>query len=334
MTSRSVLGTCSLVRHLLLVPSIQLDLQMLLLEKLPEYFDVNLECRASPSFLNDIAMLILSQFRWLDFVVDSNAFAEKLLEVLSIAPLHLKKEIIGSLPEILGDQNHKAIVNSLEQMLQEDSTIIVTVLDSLYNLNLDDQLQEQVITIALSCIRTIDAEQMPYLLRFLLLSASSTNARRIISRIREQLKFVRVSNSHTTQVNKLKGKLPVDNSEALILDTLRSSLQYKKILFEETLKELKSLEKAKDHKVIDFWLLVLTYMNGDSMQKNVAKLLKKKIIDGCIHEVLFDQCIQGNRALVQHTYWHAKNKGQGSLAFTCILVYLKSLLIRIQDRKF
>ena len=67
------------------------------------------------------------------------------MQVLSICPLHLKKEIIGSLPEIIGDQNNKTLVDSLEKMLQEDSAIIVSVLDSLSNLNLDDQLQEQVL---------------------------------------------------------------------------------------------------------------------------------------------------------------------------------------------
>ena len=67
------------------------------------------------------------------------------MQVLSICPLHLKKEIIGSLPEIIGDQNNKTVVDSLEKMLQEDSAIIVSVLDSLSNLNLDDQLQEQVL---------------------------------------------------------------------------------------------------------------------------------------------------------------------------------------------
>ena len=69
------------------------------------------------------------------------------MQVLSICPLHLKKEIIGSLPEIIGDQNNKTVVDSLEKMLQEDSAIIVSVLDSLSNLNLDDQLQEQVLYI-------------------------------------------------------------------------------------------------------------------------------------------------------------------------------------------
>ncbi|KAK9285230.1 hypothetical protein L1049_024418 [Liquidambar formosana] len=290
----------SLVRHLLLVPSIQLDLQNMLLEKLPEYFDVNpYPSGTSCSLDDDVARLILNHFRWLDFLTDSNAFTDKLMQVLSICPLDLKKEIIGSLPEIIGDQNNKAVVDSLERMLQEDLAIIVPVLDSFSNLNLDDQLQEQVITIALSCIRTIDAEHMPYLLRFLLLSATTANVRRIIFQMREQLKFIGVSNSRAMQHSKLKGKSPVDNTEASILDALRSSLRFKNILCQEILKELKTLENPRDHKVIDIWLLMLIYMNGESLQKSVEKMLKKKIIEGCIQEVMFDQCIHGNKELVQ-----------------------------------
>uniref|UniRef100_A0A2P2IZM0 Uncharacterized protein n=1 Tax=Rhizophora mucronata TaxID=61149 RepID=A0A2P2IZM0_RHIMU len=48
-------------------------------------------------------------------------------------------------------------------MLEEDSAIIVPVPDLIPNLQLDDELQEQVVTIAISCIRTIDGEHRPYL---------------------------------------------------------------------------------------------------------------------------------------------------------------------------
>lgn len=130
----------SLVRNLLLVSPIQLDIQEMLLEKLPEYFDVVSGC----SLDEDVARLIINHFRWLDFVVNPDVFTDKLMQVLSICPLHLKKEIIGSLPEIIGDNNCQAVVDSLEKMLQEDSAVVVPVLDSFSNLNLDDQLQEQV----------------------------------------------------------------------------------------------------------------------------------------------------------------------------------------------
>jgi Fanconi anemia group D2 protein len=92
-----------------------------------------------------VGRLIIKQFRWLDLLVDADAFVAKLVEVLSVAPPRLKKEIIGSIPEIVGDRSHPAVVSALENLLQEDSQVVVAVLDTLSDLNLNAHLQEQVI---------------------------------------------------------------------------------------------------------------------------------------------------------------------------------------------
>lgn len=70
---------------------------------------------------------------------------------------------------------------------------------------------------------------MPYLLRFLLLSATPTNVRRIISQIREQLRFVGLVNPGATQQSKLKGKSCLNIAESSIIDALRSSLRFKNV---------------------------------------------------------------------------------------------------------
>lgn len=89
----------------------------------------------------------------------------------------------------------------------------------------------KVIMIALSCIRTIDTEHIPYLLRFVLLSAKASNARRIISQIRGQLKFVGAFHLPILQHSKSKEKSIVDNTNTSILDALRSSLNFNKVGF-------------------------------------------------------------------------------------------------------
>jgi fanconi anemia group D2 protein len=133
----------SLARALLSVPALQPGLLALLLEKLPEHFGGDGALDGSP-LQDDVGRLIVSQFRWLDFLADADAFVDKLVEVLSVAPHRLKKEIIGSLPEIVGDKSHAAVVAALEKLLQEDSEIVVAVLDVLSDLNLNEELQEQV----------------------------------------------------------------------------------------------------------------------------------------------------------------------------------------------
>uniref|UniRef100_A0A453BMF8 Uncharacterized protein n=1 Tax=Aegilops tauschii subsp. strangulata TaxID=200361 RepID=A0A453BMF8_AEGTS len=129
----------------------------------------------------------------------------------------------------VGDQSHAAVVSALEKLLQEDSQVVVAVLDTLSNLNLDALLQEQAVTVAISCIRTIHADQMPHLLRFLLLSATPANVGRIISQIREQLKFVGVVDPRAARSKKLKGKASATSTDGAILDALRSGLRFKNV---------------------------------------------------------------------------------------------------------
>lgn len=70
---------------------------------------------------------------------------------------------------------------------------------------------------------------MPHLLRFLLLSATPANVRRIILQIREQLKFVGVTDPLAIRNKKLKGKLVANSTEASTLEALRLSLQFKNV---------------------------------------------------------------------------------------------------------
>lgn len=155
------------MRILLLVESLQVDVLNTLLEKLPEFLESNtsdaIHGLLSLRIEENLPLLILNQFRWLDFLVDCQSFTEKLLQVLSICPLHLKNDIIGSLPEIIGDQNNKLVVDSLRQMLEEDSSIIVPVLDTFSNLNLDDFLQDQVFSIFFFLSLSLFFKQMMYL---------------------------------------------------------------------------------------------------------------------------------------------------------------------------
>ena len=65
------------------------------------------------------------------------------------------------------------------------------------------------------------------------------------------------------------------------------------------MKELKSVDHPRDHKVIDVWLIMLIYANGGVLQKSAEKILKSKILQGYIRETLFNQCIRGNTELVK-----------------------------------
>lgn len=87
------------------------------------------------------------------------------------------------------------------------------------------------VTVAISCIRTICPDQMPHLLRFLLLAATPANAGRIILQIREQLRLVGVVDPRSARSKKLKGKASANSTDGAILDTLRSGLRFKNVSY-------------------------------------------------------------------------------------------------------
>jgi Fanconi anemia group D2 protein len=139
-------GLDTLLRALLSIPVIQTDVANVLLEKLPEYCaDAgNDSSNVFPSLMESMPRLILSQFRWLDYLVDGENVAQKMMEVLSICPIGLQKDIIALIPEIISDSSHELVVRTLEQTLQGNAQLIAPVLDALSNLNLEDEHLDQV----------------------------------------------------------------------------------------------------------------------------------------------------------------------------------------------
>lgn len=60
---------------------------------------------------------ILSQFRWMEKIVDSKHMSDKLIEILGVCPNELKKEIIAFIPEILDDNDHEVKKSSSQFFL-------------------------------------------------------------------------------------------------------------------------------------------------------------------------------------------------------------------------
>lgn len=80
----------SLARTLLCISPIQTAVANILLEKLPEHIGEDASSTSTlPALMDSIPRLILNQFKWLNFLVDSKSLTEKLLEVLTICPLAL-----------------------------------------------------------------------------------------------------------------------------------------------------------------------------------------------------------------------------------------------------
>ncbi|KAG0590520.1 hypothetical protein KC19_1G105500 [Ceratodon purpureus] len=291
----------SLARTLLTVTPIQTAVANTLLEKLPEHIgDDSGSGSTLPALMDSIPRLILSQFRWLNFLVDSKSLTEKLLEVLTICPLALKKEIISFLPEVIVDADHEMVMQALELMLQEDLQLVVPVLDAFSNMNLELELFDQVVSVAVSTLRTADAEDLPLVIKFLLQSATSTNIKLIIQQLRAHLQFVTISDVRSSRPDrKQKGLVNAPNCEALILEAIRSGLRLQNVACEAVLKEIRSLEGVLNHKVVDIWLLLIIHANGAPHRKAAESLLKRKVLHGEITPSLIRLCVHGRGESLQ-----------------------------------
>jgi Fanconi anemia group D2 protein len=178
--------------------------------------------------------------------------------------------------------------------------LIVTVLDAFSSLNLEEDLFDQVVNLALGSLRTADAEDLPLIVKFLLQSATSTNVKQIVQKLRENLQFVTVSDVRAFKPDcKQKGKSSAPSSEALILDAIQSGLQVQNLICDAFLKEIRSLEGESNHKVVDVWLLLIIHANGGPYRKLAEGLLKRKVVHGDFNMALIQKCLCGRGESLQ-----------------------------------
>uniref|UniRef100_A0A672Q9S3 Fanconi anemia group D2 protein-like n=1 Tax=Sinocyclocheilus grahami TaxID=75366 RepID=A0A672Q9S3_SINGR len=74
-----------------------------LFEKLPEFIEDGL----------NVPRLIINQLKWLDRIVDGKDLSSKLMQMVSVAPVEIQRDIITSLPEILEDSQHGDMAKEL-----------------------------------------------------------------------------------------------------------------------------------------------------------------------------------------------------------------------------
>ncbi|GBG68605.1 hypothetical protein CBR_g3147 [Chara braunii] len=293
----------SLVRILLNIPILQSVLMKMLLEKLPEHIteadedsaqqpDAPFTSPGGVPVVYSLPRLIINQFRWLDFIIDGPALTRKLLEIVPICPLLIKRDIIGILPEVIVDADHELVVRALEDLLDEDTRLVASVLDAFANLTLAEELTLQVVFKAMNSLRTADADDLPVVVRFLLQSTTPCTFREVVQEIRRNLNFLTFENpSESSKTAKWKQKAVSAYSEALVLEAIRYVLRFRKELCDVFLKEIKAVERQKNHKVIDFWVLLVVHANGGLHRKAAETILRKKIVQGQLGDYLLQSSI-------------------------------------------
>ena len=217
----------SVVRLLLGIEKLQPRIISILLEKMPEFMEDYLRDNTlTKEEFQQIPGLVLNQLKWLDCIVDGKELCGKLLEILTIAPVELQRDIITSLPEILDDDVHRTVALHLKELLQSNSQLTSAIIDCFANLHLSDDLIVDILEAALQRVDSADFSNLPCLLSFIMQSGATSDIENIILQLREKLSLP------STFVAPLISSTPVTRctsgiqggNEFMVFDTLRSMI--------------------------------------------------------------------------------------------------------------
>ena len=178
----------SVVRLLLGVEKLQPKMITILLEKMPEFMEESLRDNTlTKEEFQQIPWLVLNQLKWLDCIVDGKELCNKLLEILTIAPVELQRDIITSLPEILDDNAHRTVALHLKELLQSNSQLTSAIVDCFTNLHISDDLIVEILEAALQRVDSASFADLPCLLSFIMQSSAKLDIENIILKLREKL---------------------------------------------------------------------------------------------------------------------------------------------------
>ncbi|KAK1901245.1 Fanconi anemia group D2 protein [Dissostichus eleginoides] len=275
----------SLLRMLLGIEILQTPIINTLIEKIPEFM---LDGAGDGGL--SIPHIIINQLKWLDRVVDSKELAVKLMELVSVAPVEVQRDIITSLPEILDDSQHNDIARELNSLLQENTQLTVPILDALSSLNLSTSLLTEVRGAVMATLAAVQLEDLPVVVKFILHSVSASDAYEVVCSLRKKLELEQCVLPPVLQASQSRMKSKGSAAVALVLDGIKSAVRFQKMISEAWLKAIESVDEAEDHKVIDVLVLfILHSTNANQSRRGAERLVKLKVRGGLIQEALLQR---------------------------------------------
>ncbi|CAL8338893.1 unnamed protein product [Merluccius merluccius] len=292
----------SVLRMLLGIEMLQNSVINTLFEKIPEF----MLSSAGDGGLN-VPRVIINQLKWLDRVVDSKDLAAKLMELVSVAPVEVQRDVITSLPEILDDSQHNDIANELKSLLQEKTQLTVAILDALSSLNLSSALLAEVRGVVMATLTAVQLDDLPVVVKFILHSISASDAYEVVRDLRKKLELELCVLPPVLQASqsRMKGRAPSTSSAppaagsnqdsvTLVLDGIKSAVRFQKTISEAWLKAIENISEAEDYKVIDLLvLLILHGTNANHSRRGAERLLKGKVRAGQIQDSLLHKTFKG-----------------------------------------
>lgn len=242
----------SLVRVLLCIESLQTPLATCIINKISEFGE-------DAQRQDALAPLLLSQLKWLDFLVDSPTLCGNLLEIVPIVSPQMQRNIVESLPEILDDRSRDTAVTDLMRILEENPAMMGSVVDALGALGVRNDAVQDVNGAVLATLSAANPDMLPASLRYLMRTAPPVLYDATVTAMRSTL-------AHS-------GLGP--GAGRLCLDALRNGFRVNKNIADHALKTLRKIEKPRDHRHADIWI-ILALLDSPAHRKMAEVLFRKK----------------------------------------------------------
>eukprot|EP00878_Enallax_costatus_P024090 GHUV01025681.1.p1 GENE.GHUV01025681.1~~GHUV01025681.1.p1 ORF type:complete len:600 (+),score=218.23 GHUV01025681.1:550-2349(+) len=291
----------SFMRMLLNLLPLQQQVATLLLHKLPEFSQTEHEDSGagSSNTATSVPGLILGQLRWLEQVADEAGLTSTVLEVLPVCSLSTQQQLIGLLPEVVLPQDHEVVMETLQGLLDQDLSFMAQVLDCFSNMQLDPQLQDLVLSSLLGQLPAVEVDDLPGLVKYLLISADKANADKVLTAVRSGLHFVSPSDPRlAVPDHKQKGAMhPKSKSpEALLVKELVSALQANEAATAACLQLVGGITEPNSHRCFDLLVLLALHAKGGPDRKAAEACLKKKLVDGHATSAWLSRSLHGYQA--------------------------------------
>ncbi|XP_076303997.1 fancd2 isoform X2 [Tachypleus tridentatus] len=292
----------SLIRLLLGIDLLQGKLTTFMLEKMAELAISEQSEIFDCKDIADIPHFILTQFQWLDRIVNSKELTDKLLEMLEVVPTNFQCDIIASIPDIVNDSDHSEVARRLCDLLLESRQLRIPILDTLSNLNIPSEIVTVTRATVLKTLPSLEIEDLPIVIKFLLNNLKPEDAFEIVSEVRNNLDFTTSfppAKSSTPRKRKASDKTD-RGAEFLTIDAIRSILRFQKTVCDNWIKAIETVKTPAEHKPLDLLLLILLH-SLELRRKPVESLLRNKIRAGHFTEVLL-QVTFGSHSEVLEEY--------------------------------
>uniref|UniRef100_A0A671Q8N1 FA complementation group D2 n=1 Tax=Sinocyclocheilus anshuiensis TaxID=1608454 RepID=A0A671Q8N1_9TELE len=258
----------------------------------------------------NVPHLIINQLKWLDRIVDGKDLSSKLMQMVSVAPVEIQRDIITSLPEILEDSQHGDTAKELNGLLQQNTQLAVPILDALSSLNLSSALLSKVREAVMGTLSAVQLEDLPVVVKFVLHSISASGPNEVVCDLRKKLELEQcvlpavLQASQSRMISKAVSGVPSCNngqdSVALVLDVIKSAIRFQKTISEAWLKAIENVDESDDHKVVDLLVLFILYStNANHSRRGAERVLKVKVRKGLIQESLLQKTFKGHAQVMR-----------------------------------